>query len=199
MTTTHRVLGVTAAALAVLAALMGSSRPAARGVVDAAALARDIEHEDDHVTAVELAEWIRNRKPGLRVIDVRSDSEFASYHVPAAERKSLGELATMKPAENETIVLYSEGGAHAAQGWVLLRSLGFTKVYFLRGGFLDWMSDVMSPSLPDSSGNATADSTRAHVAALSRYFGGVPRFGRAANGADTSASQAVARIKRRGC
>ena len=199
MTTTHRVLGFTAACLAVLAALSGPARPASRGVIDAAALAHDIEHEDDHVTAVELAEWIRGRKPGLRVLDVRADSDYAAMHVPGAEHVSLAELATMKPVGNETLVLYSEGGAHAAQGWVLLRSLGFTKVYFLRGGFLDWMTDVMSPSLPDSSGNAVADSTRAHVAALSRYFGGVPHFGHSLFGADSTASQAVARIRRRGC
>ncbi|MEO8619900.1 MAG: rhodanese-like domain-containing protein [bacterium] len=199
--TMRRALALVAAILAVLAAVSGSSRPS-RGVkVDVAALAHDIEREDDHVTAIELAEWIKDRKPGLRVLDIRSDSEFAAFHVPSAERVPLSALAAMKPNANETLVLYSEGGAHAAQGWVLLRSLGFSKVYFLRGGLLDWMDDVMSPALADSSGNAKADSTRAHVAALSRYFGGVPRIGGAPalpTGTGAAAS-AVARVKRRGC
>jgi rhodanese-related sulfurtransferase len=187
--------------LAVLAALSGSSRPSGGAKIDVAALAHDIEHEDDHVTAIELAEWIKDRKPGLRVLDIRSDSEFAAFHIPSAERLPLSALASMKPNASETLVLYSEGGAHAAQGWVLLRSLGFSKVYFLRGGLLDWMDDVMSPALADSTGDAQADSMRAHIAALSRYFGGVPHVGGAPAppvGSGAAAS-AIARVKRRGC
>ena len=190
---------VAAAALAVLAAATGSSHPAARGVIDAAALARDIENEEDHVTALELADWIKDRKPGLRVIDIRSDSEFTVYHVPSAERRTLAEVARMAPSDGETLVLYSEGGAHAAQGWVLLRSLGFTHVYFLRGGLLEWMGEVMNPSPGDTTGNRVADSTRAHVSALSRYFDGVPRVGAPTPATEGSAAQSVARLRRRGC
>ncbi len=174
----HRALGVGAAVLAVLAAVVG----APRGNVDVAALAQAIEREDDHVTALELAQWIKDRKPGLRVIDVRGDSAFHEYHVPTAERVTLTELASMKPAGwgGETLVLYSDGGAHAAQGWVLLRSRGHANVYFLRGGLLDWMDDVMNP---------------ASASELSRYFGGMPRIGEG----EVSTTSAVARAKRRGC
>jgi rhodanese-related sulfurtransferase len=198
----HRTLAGVAVVLALLAAAAGNSRRGNGGSLDVASLAKQIEHEDDHVTAVELAQWIKDRKPGLRVLDVRTDSEFEAFHIPTAERVSLNELATMKSKGDETLVLYSEGGAHAAQGWVLLRSLGFTKVYFLRGGLLDWMDDVMSPTLPESRGNASADSARAHVAALSRYFGGVPRVGAVpAQPAEKSAAAAaaVAKVRRRGC
>ena len=196
---THRALAGIAAALALLAAVAGTSRTSGSGHVDAASLARQIEHEDDHITAVELAQWIKDRKPGLRVLDIRLDSAFEAFHIPSAERVPLNELATMKPKGGETLVLYSEGGAHAAQGWVLLRSLGFRQVYFLRGGLLDWMDDVMSPVLPENSGNASADSARARAAALSRYFGGVPRVGAVPLPAPTSAASAVAKVRRRGC
>jgi rhodanese-related sulfurtransferase len=159
------------------------------------ALAAEIEREDDHVTALELAQWIRERKPGLRVLDVRTDSEFAAYHIPSAERVPLAALASLPPTDAETLVLYSEGGAHAAQGWVLLRASGHRNVYFLRGGLLDWMEDVMNPMLP-------ADTSRARIAALSRYFGGVPRAGAAPLppvGPTATAASAVARMRRRGC
>ena len=160
----------------------------------AADLARQIENEDDHVTALELAQWIRERKPGLGVIDVRSEAEFDAYHIPSARRIPLGTLATLAPRDGETLVLYSEGGAHAAQGWVLLRSAGHRQVYFLRGGLLDWMEDVMNPSLP-------TDTSRARIAALSRYFGGVPRAGAVPlpDAPATGAAAAVARTRRRGC
>lgn len=195
----HRVLAAVAVLLAVSAAFAGSSRRTSAGGVDVAALAQQIEHEDDHVTAVELAQWIKDRKPGLRVLDIRADSEFEAYHIPSAERVPLTEIAKMTPNGDETLVLYSEGGAHAAQGWVLLRSVGFRKVYFLRGGLLDWMDDVMSPALPELSGNAAVDSARVSRATLSRYFGGTPGVGAVPLPEATSAASAVARIRRRGC
>jgi rhodanese-related sulfurtransferase len=194
--TTHRALAVVAVLLAVSAAFVGTSRRTTAAGVDVASLAQQIEHEDDHVTAIELAQWIKDRKPGLRVLDIRPDSEFEAYHIPSAERVPLKDIATMTPKGDATLVLYSEGGAHAAQGWVLLRSIGFTKVYFLRGGLLDWMDDVISPTLPEASGNAAADSTRNGHAALSRYFGGVPRVG--AVPLPSSVSPTV-RLRRRGC
>jgi rhodanese-related sulfurtransferase len=192
-----RVLAATAAVLAGLAAV--DSLAATAPSIDASALAREIEHEEDHVTAIELAQWIRDRKAGLRVLDVRSDSEFRAYHIPSAERMPLPALATLPPRDGETLVLYSEGGAHAAQGWVLLRANGHRAVYFLRGGLLDWLDEVMSPVLP-------ADTSRARVSALSRYFGGVPRTGAVPIPAASSqpatpatAASAVARIRSRGC
>jgi rhodanese-related sulfurtransferase len=204
---TKYLLAAAAAVLATLAAVSGTSRHHTASV-DVNELAGQIQREDDHVTALELAQWIRDRKPGLRVLDVRSDSEFADFHIPTAERVPLESLAALKPASGETLVLYSEGGAHAAQGWVLLRALGHTNVYFLRGGLLDWMDDVMSPTLP-----AIPDSVSARAAALSRYFGGTPhvsfstpspsRPGRASPATpqhdSATASAAVARLRRRGC
>ena len=107
---------------------------------------------------------------------------------------SLPDVATLAPAARETLVLYSEGGAHAAQAWVLLRARGHEHVYFLRGGLLDWMDDVMNP--------VVAGDSATRISALSRYFGGVPR---AASGA-TPALPAAAilmpvaeRVRRRGC
>lgn len=202
MKTTH-VLGIVAALLAAAAAVAGSAHRTTAVNVDE--LAGQIEREDDHVTAIELAQWIKDRKAGLRVIDVRSDSEFAEMHIPTAERWPLDSLSALKPISGETLVLYSEGGAHAAQGWVLLRALGHRNVYFLRGGLLDWLDDVISPTLP-----ATPDSASVRTAALSRYFGGTPHvsFSSSSTPAQTStpgrndsttAHAAVARLRRRGC
>ena len=191
--TTRRVLGTSAGVLGALAAIAGRPSPNAPAAIDVAAIAREIDARTDHVSAVELAEWIRDHKPGLRVLDVRSDSEFAAYHIPSAEHAPMSALAAMRPRAGETVVLYSEGGAHAGQAWVLLRALGFRDVHFLAGGLLDWLDDVMRPALgtgPDA----------ARVAALSRYFGGTPRAaGAALDGPNDDAHTAVARMRRRGC
>ena len=166
-------LGAAALVLAVLAPLAGSPYASHHAAIDVASLARTVAREEDHVTALELAQWIKDRRPGLRILDVRSPEEYAAYHVPRAEHLSLDSLATTAFRTDETIVLYSEGGPHAAQAWVFLRALGYRRVFFLRGGLYEWLEQVMNPTLGDTTPAARAAFT--HAAELSRYFGGVPR------------------------
>jgi rhodanese-related sulfurtransferase len=217
---THRLLAVAAAVLAIAALAAGdrsaTGAPTAAGArVDVAALARAVEAEQDHVDAVELARWIRDGKPGLRLIDVRGAEEFAEFHLPNAENVSLTGLTRAAIRPDETVVLYSEGGTHAAQGWFFLRARGIEHVYFLRGGLYEWMTEVVNPTLPaDASPAQRAEFAR--TAELSRYFGGVPRIGGAAapsavddpaaelptrgsGDGDGAAAAAVRRVRQRGC
>lgn len=168
-----RGLAAAALALGVLAPLAGSPYRANHAAIDVPALARTVAREEDHVTALELAQWIKDRHPGLRVLDVRSLEEYERYHLPTAERLALDSLATIPFHADDTLVLYSEGGAHAAQAWVFLRALGYRKVYFLRGGLYEWLEQVMNPTLADTT--AAGRDAFSRAASLSRYFGGVPR------------------------
>ena len=171
---TLRILAIVALSLGALAAFAGSPRRGASTSLDIDALAHDVETEADHVTAIELARWIRDRKPNLRIIDIRDSAEFEEYHVPQAERLPIETVVKTPFKPNETIVLYSGGGAHAAQAWVLLRARGEKDVFFLRGGIAEWLDEVMNARIPTNASEeqrAEADS----IAALSRYFGGVPR------------------------
>jgi rhodanese-related sulfurtransferase len=202
-------LGIAALALGILAAFARTPDFNANTRVDVRSLARNVESEEDHVTALELAQWIKDRRPGLRVVDVRSPAEFDAYHVPTAERIDIGQLIDTPFRLDETIVLYSEGGAHAAQGWVFLRALGLRHVYFLRGGLYEWLDDVINPTI---SANPT-DSARAAwatIASVSRYFGGVPHAApespknltippQAKTRTESKASAEVLRLRRRGC
>ena len=168
-----RWLAGTALGLAVAASFAGSPYTARHASIDVALLAHTVEQEEDHVTALELAEWIKERRPGLRVLDVRTPEEYQAYHVPTAEHLALDSLTRTPFRADETLVLYSEGGAHAAQVWVFLRALGYRKVFFLRGGLYEWLDQVMSPRLADTTVAARGSFARASV--VSRYFGGVPR------------------------
>ena len=199
-------LATVATALGVSAAVAGSPYRARRASIDVDALSRIVANEDDHVTAVELARWIKERRAGLRVIDLRPESDYNLYHIPTAVRVSIDSVGETTLHSDETIVLYSEGGAHAAQAWVFMRALGYHRVYFLRGGLLDWLDDVMNPTLSDNA--SKADSTAFDAAApLSRYFGGVPRSGVPADSSsrpalpksESNAYSAVKRLRRRGC
>ena len=168
-----RPLAVAALVLGILAPFGGSPYRARHGAIDVAALAHTVAREEDHVTALELAQWIKDRRPGLRVLDVRSAEEYAAFHIPKAEHMPIDSLTAIAFRADETLVLYSEGGTHAAQAWVFLRALGNRNVYFLRGGLYEWLEQVMNPTLADTSAGGRA--AFAHAAVLSRYFGGVPR------------------------
>lgn len=205
----HRLLAAAAAALGVLALVAGGPLSSRQGV-DLPALARAVEAEEDHVTAVELAAWIRDARPGLRVVDVRSPAEFVEFSIPTAENLSLTALTRASFGSDETVVLYSEGGAHAAQGWLLLRGRGVERVYFLREGLYEWLTRVMNPVLPEGT-TAAERAAFDSVAELSRYFGGVPRAGGdparddaaavlpVAPPAEGGSAAAVRRVRRRGC
>lgn len=166
----HRWLAAAAALGGVLAPLADRRRAA----IDVDELARVVASERDHVSAIELAAWLREHRPKLRVIDVRTASEYEAYAIPTAEHVPLDALSTAHFATDETIVLYSEAGVHGAQAWVFLRALGYQRVYFLRRGLNEWLDDVMSPTLQPSASPAER-AAFARVAELSRWFGGFPR------------------------
>jgi rhodanese-related sulfurtransferase len=193
-----------------LAVFAGSPYLGRHAEIDVRALASAVAHEDDHVTAVELAGWIRGKKQGLRVVDLQPDADFATYHIPTAQHVALESLPSTPFDATDTLVLYSGGGAHAAQAWVFLRALGYRRVYFLRGGVREWLDEVMSPTLEPDAGPA-ARAAFQRVASLSRYFGGVPRIGGVAAARSlvpdsgdasqphSSPKPTPAEIRRRGC
>jgi rhodanese-related sulfurtransferase len=189
--------------LAGAAALAGVAAPFAGtpyGAIDVAELAQIVADQRDHVSAVELATWIRARRPGLRVIDVRTADEFRLFHIPGAEHVPLERLAQLQLRPDETVVLYSEVGVHGAQAWVFLRALGHHRVYFLRAGLHEWLDDVMSPTLA-AGASPEAEAAFAEVAALSRWFGGTPRRLASAPEAPEApeANAAPIAARRRGC
>lgn len=138
-------------ALAVIAAVLG-----------ALALFGGSPHRIAEVTPVELAEWIRDRKPELRVIDPRPEAEFDEYHLPRAEHVASLASTAFKP--NETIVIVS-GDVKGID----------RDIYVLRGGVRGWIDEVMNPTITE---NASAEAREAYQRAsvVSRYFGGVPRI-----------------------
>ena len=119
-----RTLATIAATAGVLA-LFAAHRPSP----DLSRLAGAIAREEDHVTREELA-----KMHDVRLIDVRKKEEFAKGHVEKAENIPIEHIASATFAPNETVVLLSEGGAHAAQAWVILQLRGYRNVFFLRNG-----------------------------------------------------------------
>src|SRR4051794_30967132 len=103
---THRSFAVVAVTLGALAAIAGSPYRAPKVRVDVARLAAEVAEERDHVTAIELATWIKDREPGLRIVDLRPTAAFDADHVPSAEAVPLETIASINFDESETVVLY---------------------------------------------------------------------------------------------
>lgn len=171
--TLNRRLAMLAVALGTLALFAQPHRgPFVK--LDSRELALVVEKEVDHVTAPELASWIVEGRADYRLLDLRSAQDYAAYHVPTAENVPLSALADYPLTRNEKIVVYSEGGIHSAQAWMLLRAQGYEAVYMVLGGLEAWKDEVLFPTPPATAEPAArAQFERAvHVA---RFFGGEPR------------------------
>jgi rhodanese-related sulfurtransferase len=193
-----RVLGWSAAVLAtgaLLADLGGSP-------VSLGAALRAVAQGQDAVGALELAQWIREDRPGLRVIDVRDPVTFEEYGLLDAENVALANLAETRFRASDTIVVYSDGDTPAAQAVALLRTRGYRNAYYLRGGLTAWAHEVMQPELRADATPQEKEAFRA-ISELSRWFGGVPRTGVAGapplSPATTRLPARPAQPLRRGC
>jgi rhodanese-related sulfurtransferase len=197
-----RLLSGLALLLGGLAAFAGSPYRSSRGVVDVDEVVAAIAAGRDQVSALELAEWIKDRRLGLRLLDVRDQQAFDDYAIPTAEHLPLDRLSRGRFGRGDVVVLYSDDESRAAQAWVLLRATGVREAYVLRGGLSAWVEAVMEPVLAE---NATPAAKEAwvRVAELSRYFGGRPRIGPAAPSGDRGgappAGTRASGFRRRGC
>lgn len=166
MNGTRQTFALAAVVLGASAALTGASSDGSF-----AQLAHDIDTGRDHISAVEAAEFVMHGKSGLQIFDLRSSAEFEEFHLPGAVNTTVADLMKETLAHNMTIVLYSAGGAHAAQAWTLLRLKGYRDVFFLREGVYEWTATVLEPQLPvDPTSAELTTFERAKV--LSRFFGG---------------------------
>lgn len=170
-----------AAAAFALGALAMAGNPVRGHVVtiDTKELATIVGGAVDHVSPTDLADWIVRGASDYRLVDLREEPEFAQYHIPTAENVPIAQLPDRGLARNEKIVLYSEGGIHAAQAWMLLRAQGFKGVYILFGGLEGWKDEVVFPVAP---ANPTPEQAARfeRAAQVARFFGGQPRAAAAA-------------------
>ena len=70
----------------------------------------------------DLADSIIKGKTDYRLIDLNKENVFSEYHIPTAENFPITSLAESGLQRNEKIILYSEGGIHSAQAWMLMKS-----------------------------------------------------------------------------
>jgi hypothetical protein len=144
----------------------------------------------DEISALDLAQWLRARRPGLLLVDVRTAEAFDADRLPGARLLAEVDAAALRAAD--TVVVYADARADA-EGLRGPSNVLATVPHVLRlyGGIAAWNDEVLFPVLrADASARQQRDfATRA---LLSRYFGGSPRL------LDPGAAPARGR-SRRGC
>jgi rhodanese-related sulfurtransferase len=149
-----------AGAVLFLAAVLGLAATVARvpasGPADVTATIQSIVDETDHVTPVQLAQWILEKKQDYTLVDIRQAWMFDDYHIPTAVSIPLTELfgvGLAKLPHGKKVVVYGLGAGHAAQAQLLLKMKGYD-AYSLKEGISAWWDQVMTPmSMRSESGS----------------------------------------------
>jgi rhodanese-related sulfurtransferase len=172
----NKKLALIAFVLGLTAIFAGNPYRGSSVTMDVKELALIIDKQADHISSEELAGWIIQEKSDFKLLDLRAEKEFNEYHIPSAELVPLAELNEYPLLRNEKLVLYSEGGIHSAQAWMLLRAKGYKSVYMLMGGLDEWTDKILFPKLAQ---NATPEQTAAFekMKEVSKFFGGSPQAG----------------------
>ena len=169
----NQKLGALALALGALA-VFADVAPGHTVRVDARELLTEVARAEDHVTPAELAAWIIEGRNDYRLVDVRNEKAFAEYHIPTAENVPLATVTDGTLGRTDKIVLYGDGGIHAAQAWMVLKGRGFQRVYTLLEGLDAWKDDVLFPVVPQSP-TAEQQAQFERAAQVAKFFGGQPR------------------------
>jgi rhodanese-related sulfurtransferase len=171
--TLNQKLGAAALALGALA-VFANVTPGPIVTVHARELLTSVERQEDHVSPHELAAWIIEGRSDYRLVDIRDEKAFAEYHIPTAENIPLATVPDGALSRADKIVLYGRGAVHAAQAWMVLRGLGYPRVYTLALGLEAWKDDVLFPVMPQSP-DPEQQARFERAAEVAKYFGGQPR------------------------
>ena len=180
------ILGI----LGFLAAFAGSPYTGNTATMNVKELALLVEKQTDHVSVEELADWIIKGRADHRLIDVRSVKEYEEYYIPTDENIPVASLFDAGLQRNEKLILYSEGGIHAAQAWFLLKAQRYNNSYILKDGLAEWKDRILFPS-PAENASPEERSAFEKRKTVSAFFGGTPQTGTA----DTKTTAQIAMPK----
>ena len=172
--TTQRKFGLLALVLGFFAIFAGSPYNRNKITLNAKDLALIAEKKADNVSVQDVANWIIQGKVDFRIIDTRPAGEYAAYHIPMAQNIRLSGLLDQHFYPTDKLILYSDTGEEAAQGWFILKGKKYKAVYILKGGLDAWKNQILFPQLP---ANPTPEQLTSFnkIKEVSKFFGGTPQ------------------------
>lgn len=124
---------------------------------------------EDEISAPELAHWLRERREGVQLVDLRADPA-AEDGLPGAQQGGKGGGVT----PGGIAVVYAERDVDRALLAAWRERSGRPAYRRLRGGLAAWQGEVLYPVLR-AGASPLQRQQFSERAALSRYFGGTPR------------------------
>ena len=79
---------------------------------------------------------------GAVVIDVRTAEEYNEGHIKGAVNIPLNEIENISYDKNDTLIVYCASGVRSSNAVNTLADMGYTSLYNLDGGLLNWGSDL---------------------------------------------------------
>ncbi len=121
-------------------------------VADRELLLSQLHSQSNYIEAEDVAHWIIDKEPGIRIIDIRPAEDYKKYHIPGAVNIPLERLLDKSSLESmdpeETLILASNGNTKASQAWLFLKEKGYDDVYVLHGGMNYWVQAFSAPKKP---------------------------------------------------
>lgn len=116
-------------------------------------ISKMIVDREDHITAEQLGHLIIDKDPDYILIDLRTADDYQKYHINSAMNIPLEKLLLPETLQqldrDKLLILYSNGGTHAAQAWVLLYEEGIRNATVLLGGLNYWVDVYTNPNPPE--------------------------------------------------
>jgi rhodanese-related sulfurtransferase len=96
------------------------------------------------VTDISQEEFLSSPPEGAVILDVRTEAEFGSGHVPGAVNIPHDELASRLSelaSTDQPVVVYCRSGKRAGMASAVLVAAGYTKVLHLEGDMNEWQAN----------------------------------------------------------
>ena len=77
------------------------------------------------------------------IIDVRTGSEFASGYIDGAINIPVDNISSINYPKDTVIIVYCASGMRSAKAAETLIDLGYTNVYNLDGGLINWGAELV--------------------------------------------------------
>lgn len=78
----------------------------------------------------------------IAIVDVRTPEEFSEGALPRAENISVTALSFLTEIQNypkeKPVLVYCKSGSRSARAVLIMKTLGFEKIYELEGGYIAW-------------------------------------------------------------
>ncbi|MBW6489989.1 MAG: rhodanese-like domain-containing protein [Lentimicrobium sp.] len=113
----------------------------------------EIKSGTQYLEPEQIAQMLVEKDPYLQLIDTRPQSEFEKFNLNGAINIPIDNLLSTEYIEvfDQDVklnVFYSNGSTQANEAWMLLRQLGYSNIYVLRGGLNYWAEAILNPTPP---------------------------------------------------